>query len=88
MSNEEWMNLAKCKDRLDYFFTEHLPIAQARKLQMIAKSICMQCEVKQECIEYAIKNDEQYGIWGGMTVKELRSYNRNIFRLADNDRRI
>lgn len=85
---EEWMESAKCKDRSSYFFTEHLPAVEARKLQIIAKAICMQCEVKSECADYAIRNNEEYGIWGGLTVKELRSLNKNRFRLADNDRRI
>lgn len=33
--------------------------------------ICNRCEVKEECGNFAIKNDEK-GIWGGMTERERR----------------
>jgi WhiB family redox-sensing transcriptional regulator len=30
-----------------------------------AKKICLSCDVREECLEYAIAAREQYGIWGG-----------------------
>ena len=35
-----------------------------------AKKICSECEVRIECLEWALKNDEQFGIWGGLTALE------------------
>ncbi len=29
-----------------------------------AKRICTSCDVKSECLEYALQNDERFGIWG------------------------
>jgi WhiB family redox-sensing transcriptional regulator len=37
-----------------------------------AKRICGQCNVKSECLEYALKNDERFGIWGGLSERERR----------------
>lgn len=37
-----------------------------------AKRICASCEVKAECLEYALKNDERFGIWGGLSERERR----------------
>lgn len=37
-----------------------------------AKRICQGCEVRSECLEYAIAHDERFGIWGGMTERERR----------------
>ncbi|MDM4762717.1 WhiB family transcriptional regulator [Galbitalea sp. SE-J8] len=37
-----------------------------------AKRICASCEVRAECLEYALKNDERYGIWGGLSERERR----------------
>ena len=37
-----------------------------------AKSVCVGCEVRSDCLDYALTNDEQFGIWGGMTVLERR----------------
>jgi WhiB family transcriptional regulator, redox-sensing transcriptional regulator len=37
-----------------------------------AKKICDSCGVKSECLEYALKNDERFGIWGGLSERERR----------------
>ena len=41
-----------------------------------AKKICAQCEVKAECLEYALANDERFGIWGGLSERERRRLRR------------
>ena len=37
-----------------------------------AKRICSGCDVKQQCLEYALANDERFGIWGGLSERERR----------------
>ena len=37
-----------------------------------AKRICSRCEVKSECLEYALMHDERFGIWGGLSERERR----------------
>lgn len=37
-----------------------------------ARAVCAACEVREDCQNYAIENAERYGIWGGMTARELR----------------
>ena len=37
-----------------------------------AKRICTSCEVKSQCLEYALQNDERFGIWGGLSERERR----------------
>jgi WhiB family redox-sensing transcriptional regulator len=41
-----------------------------------AKKICTDCEVKAECLEYALANDERFGIWGGLSERERRRLKR------------
>ena len=41
-----------------------------------AKRICVGCEVKQECLEYALMQDERFGIWGGLSERERRRLKR------------
>jgi WhiB family transcriptional regulator, redox-sensing transcriptional regulator len=41
-----------------------------------AKRICTTCEVKAECLEYALQNDERFGIWGGLSERERRRLRR------------
>ncbi|KNA92126.1 transcription factor WhiB [Gordonia jacobaea] len=43
-----------------------------------AKRICQGCEVKAECLEYALHNDERFGIWGGLSERERRRLKRGI----------
>ena len=37
-----------------------------------AKKVCASCTVRTECLEYALANDERFGIWGGMSERERR----------------
>ncbi len=41
-----------------------------------AKKICTSCEVRSECLEYALSNDERFGIWGGLSERERRKLRR------------
>ena len=41
-----------------------------------AKRICVGCEVKSECLEYALGHDERFGIWGGLSERERRRLKR------------
>src|SRR5687767_15665094 len=41
-----------------------------------AKKICTGCEVKAQCLEYALANDERFGIWGGLSERERRRLRR------------
>ncbi len=41
-----------------------------------AKKVCQNCEVRQECLEYALANDERFGIWGGLSERERRKLRR------------
>ena len=37
-----------------------------------AKRVCMSCDVRAECLSYALANDERFGIWGGLSERERR----------------
>ena len=41
-----------------------------------AKKVCRSCDVRAECLEYALENDERFGIWGGMSERERRRLKR------------
>ena len=36
----------------------------------ILKKVCNSCPVQQVCLDQAIANNEESGIWGGLTTKE------------------
>ncbi len=37
-----------------------------------AKKVCGSCHVRAQCLEYALANDERFGIWGGLSERERR----------------
>ena len=41
-----------------------------------AKRVCTTCEVRAECLEYALAHDERFGIWGGLSERERRRLRR------------
>ncbi|PPK97801.1 WhiB family redox-sensing transcriptional regulator [Kineococcus xinjiangensis] len=43
-----------------------------------AKRVCGSCEVRVECLEYALANDERFGIWGGLSERERRRLKRRV----------
>jgi len=43
-----------------------------------AKKVCMSCEVRVECLDYALAQDERFGIWGGLSERERRRLKRRV----------
>lgn len=42
-----------------------------------AKRICWNsCPVREDCLQYALTNDERFGVWGGYSEKERRRLKR------------
>jgi WhiB family redox-sensing transcriptional regulator len=41
-----------------------------------AKKICVQCEVRLNCLEWALSNEEEHGVWGGLTAQERKRIKR------------
>ena len=66
--DQEWQDQAACREiPLETFF----PPAEQEATD--AKSVCLGCCVKNECLEFAIQAGERFGIWGGLTPQERRS---------------
>lgn len=38
----------------------------------VAKKICQRCEVRGECLSYALDHDERFGVWGGLSERQRR----------------
>ncbi|GGC11457.1 WhiB family transcriptional regulator [Cellulomonas carbonis] len=43
-----------------------------------AKKVCLGCDVRAECLEYALANDERFGIWGGLSERERRKLKKRV----------
>jgi WhiB family redox-sensing transcriptional regulator len=69
--DKRWQERANCLGvDPDLFFPERG--ASTRE----AKGVCNGCEVRVDCLEYALRNGEKFGIWGGMSERERRRIRR------------
>ena len=70
MSVLSWRELAACRDivsaEYDPFF------ADTADLQAEAIAICEACPVRDDCLTFAVRTGQQYGIWGGQPQQIVR----------------
>jgi len=54
-----------------------------------AKLACGMCDVRDECLEYALANHERHGVWGGKSTRErmaiLRASGIKVSLAVDDD---
>jgi len=43
-----------------------------------ALTFCGSCRIREECLAWAIKNGERYGVWGGLTEQQRRRLARQV----------
>lgn len=41
-----------------------------------AKRLCGACPAQEECLQWALDNDERFGVWGGLSERERRRLRR------------
>jgi len=62
-----WMARGKCKEVApDVFFPSDGMGVQ------VAQRICAECPVAAACLEYALENHIDHGVWGGCSERERR----------------
>jgi WhiB family redox-sensing transcriptional regulator len=64
--SETWFERAACIGQRGAFFPERGESPAA------ALELCASCPVRPECLAFAIRNHERFGIWGGLTESERR----------------
>jgi WhiB family transcriptional regulator, redox-sensing transcriptional regulator len=70
-----WQHRAACRGEQELFFPDDPFEARPARLEREAraKAICATCEVREDCLEYALRARETHGIWGGRNEYERRS---------------
>lgn len=43
-----------------------------------AKAVCAACDVRAQCLEYALDRNEVFGVWGGLSPQERKRLRRPI----------
>lgn len=73
--SRSWMDGAACTEVApDLFFADATNLVDTK----LAKTVCVECRVKDQCLQYALENRMEYGVWGGLSVLERRSLLRKI----------
>jgi WhiB family redox-sensing transcriptional regulator len=65
--DSDWMDRGKCRD-MDpsvFFPSDGMGV-------QIARRVCAECPMKAPCLEYALDNRVDHGVWGGTSERERR----------------
>jgi WhiB family redox-sensing transcriptional regulator len=72
----DWVYQARCKDEdPELFFPIGNTGPAAAQIDM-AKGVCCKCEVRDECLEWAMSTGQDAGVWGGLSEDERRALRR------------
>ncbi|HUY87082.1 MAG TPA: WhiB family transcriptional regulator [Acidimicrobiales bacterium] len=66
-SNTSWMSRGSCVDKPPslFFPSDGVGVEVARK-------ICESCQVREKCLDYALANRIDHGVWGGTSERQRR----------------
>lgn len=69
-----WQEQGACwQSHADDFFVER---GDSGRGSVRAKAVCARCPVTKECLDYALENRMDFGIWGGLTYKQRQDVRR------------
>ena len=81
-----WRDQAMCRDTDPELFFPIGTTGQALLQIAKAKSVCCQCPVTVECLEFALETNQDTGIWGGNSEDERRQMRRTAAQQARSQR--
>jgi WhiB family redox-sensing transcriptional regulator len=47
-----------------------------------AREVCQACDVQPDCLEFSLQRSEKFGIWGGLSQREIRRVRRQRSQVA------
>ena len=78
-ADTKWMAAGSCADKPPALFFPSDGVGVE-----VAKRVCEECPVKSECLEFALENRIDHGVWGGTSERQRRRIVKA--RLADGSR--
>ena len=82
---DEWWSVAACRDaEPELFFPISATSASSARVTH-AKLICASCQVRSNCLRYALDHRQEHGIWGGLTEEERRRIPRRSLQFTGRD---
>jgi WhiB family redox-sensing transcriptional regulator len=73
-----WRSQALCRDTdPELFFPIGTTGAALAQIEQ-AQAVCRQCPVQADCLEFALRTNQDSGIWGGTSEEERRVLRREF----------
>lgn len=72
----DWRQMAAClTEDPELFFPVGTTGPAFDQIQQ-AKAVCRRCPVVQQCLQWALDNHQDFGVWGGLSEEERRNVRR------------
>ncbi|WP_103533969.1 WhiB family transcriptional regulator [Streptomyces sp. SM11] len=80
---ENWRLYAACREEDPDLFFPIGSTGPAVVRTAEAKAVCRTCPVQAACLEWALENGQDSGVWGGLSENERRALKRRSRRRAE-----
>lgn len=67
---DDWRQTAACRDTDPDLFFPIGTTGQAVDQIEAARAVCMSCDVRERCLEFALVTNQESGVWGGTSEEE------------------
>ena len=76
VAEDTWRDHALCRDTDPDLFFPVGTTGQALVSIDYAKQVCGECDVTDDCLDFALETNQDSGIWGGLSEEERRAIRR------------
>lgn len=77
----DWRSMSACRDSdPELFFPD--PRGPGVTQLETAQAVCARCQVRAECLSFAVETVQDHGVWGGTSEEERRAQRRARLRRA------
>lgn len=78
----DWRSLSACRDTDPELFFPLSAWGPGQAQIASAKAICASCQVRSDCLQFALRSGQEFGVWGGTSEDERRALRRAQLVLA------
>ena len=71
-----WRELSACRQEDPDLFFPLVPAGPGLVQIERAKAVCARCQVRAECLRFAMETVQDHGVWGGASEDERRALRR------------
>jgi WhiB family transcriptional regulator, redox-sensing transcriptional regulator len=76
----DWRHLSACLDEDPELFFPIGNTGPAIRQIEEAKAVCRRCDVREQCLTWALESGQDHGVWGGLSEDERRALKRRTAR--------